>query len=440
MLSELHNHLSSTKLLPPRSKLLLAVSGGVDSVSLLDLLHGLNTYYNWELAIAHLDHKTRLDSVDDAQLVGKLADDYGYKFYLGQLPGEERREAQLREARYGFLQELASAGGYDYIVTAHHGDDRLETSLLNSIRGADREGLAALRARRDNLVRPLLPFRKADIIVYANLHNLSYRQDSSNSDLAYRRNLLRNELMPLGSITQADFRSQLSCSLDRLEVLNDRIESNLQGLLADIVIEQNGKKVEIDQVRFSKLPEAVQLNLLSYICKQLAPGVALSQKNLEQALRFVSRARSGSVTHLASGLHMMCNYGSVMITSVNPVSNPRSGRTAPLNVNQPFSHGLFNLRLLNEPIDTDRPQALVRPGNMYVRFWQPGDRVQPLGMEGSKKLQDVFSDAKVPKHLRSHWPVVVSASGEVVWLPTLAIDRRFAATDKDQPIQLICEV
>lgn len=441
MLQDLHHHLQDSKLLPPRSKLLLAVSGGIDSVTLLDLLSQLNQYYNWDIAVAHLDHKTRSDSAQDAALVGRLADQHGYKFFLGQLDGAQKKEAALRSARYDFLEELASAGGYDSIVTAHHGDDRIETSLLNSIRGADRNGLTALQAKRGKVVRPLLPFRKSDIIVYANLRNLAYREDSTNSNPEYRRNFVRNELLPLGALNYKDFRTKYNASLDRLEMLNDRIDGGLQQILDEVATEQNHQKIELDNNKLAKLPEIVQLNLLSFAAKKLNPGVSLSQKNLNQALTFTKKAHVGSATHLTSGLHLLSSYGTVIITSVPITSgNSQNTRTQALRVNSPLQHGLFKLRLFENPMQAPAVQAMVQPMNLYVRTWQPGDRVQPVGMLGSKKLQDVFSDAKVPRHLRSHWPVVVNARGEIVWLPTLATNRRFAAENSKQAYQLICEV
>ncbi len=442
MLQDLHYHLQNTSLLPPRSRLLLAVSGGVDSVVLLDLLDQLNDYYNWQIAVAHLDHKVRSDSTEDASLVAQLADERGYKFYLGQLSGSETREAALRKARYNFLESIRDGGNYDYIVTAHHADDRLETSIFNAIRGADRLGLTALQPARGKVLRPLLPFDKAGIITYAGLRNLPYREDSTNSDLRFSRNFVRHELMPQGSLNYRNFRSKYATSLDTLDSLNARINSQLDQLVDILCTKQGITTYEVDLEKWQQLSKTIKPYVLEYIFKLLRPGVELSQSNIEQAVHFFDVSKVGVSTHLSTGLHLIRDYASVIITLTAPRDKVVGSDTiVPLRSGQIYQSGMFRLKHRIKPVVTMAPQTYTNTSDLYVRYWQPGDRVKPYGMTGSKKLQDVFVDQKVPRNLRRRWPIVVTADNQVVWVPTLANDRRYTTNQADQATaQLVCEL
>ena len=246
MLNNLHKHLQATDLLPVGSKILVAVSGGVDSVSLLHLLHNLSDIYGWKISIAHYNHGAREDAHKDAILVGDIANGYGYPFYLGKYEYSDFSEAALRKARYDFLENIRRDIGYDYIVTAHHNNDMLETAVFNTIRGADREGMVALKPRRGNVIRPLLPFAKPEIIIYANLNGLAYREDSTNSDLGYSRNFVRNVLIPQGSVQFKQFHHNMNRRLSRLSELNKSINLGLSRLAGTVVDFEDSRSIQID--------------------------------------------------------------------------------------------------------------------------------------------------------------------------------------------------
>lgn len=439
MLTDLQKHLQETNLLPKGSKLVVAVSGGVDSVTLLHLLHNLNRYYGWDIVVAHFDHGVRSDSMVDAGLVGELADSYGYQYLYGKNQNKATSEAALRKSRYDYLEQMRRDTGADYIVTAHHGNDRVETALFNTIRGADREGIVALKDRRGRIVRPLLPFAKAEIIVFANLQNLPYREDSTNSDLGYSRNFVRNELIPHGSLMFKQFHHNFNRRLAKLEVYNRRIRAGLQRLEGQLVVQSNDNTVEFKRLAFLNLPIEIQRAFLARQIKQLMPNFQLSKQLITDALRFIETTQSGSKYHLSSGLHLVNSYDTVIITSepsivadaVEPVFHA-------LSFQKPFANPHFAVSMQKR----EKPdQFSIRSPKikLYVRHRQAGDRVYPVGMEGSKKLQDVFVDAKIPRHLRNYWPIVVTAQNEIVWVPNLVVDRRFSGKTKDNHY-LICEV
>ncbi|MEI6581832.1 MAG: tRNA lysidine(34) synthetase TilS [bacterium] len=437
MLNELHKHLSETRLLPPGSKILVAVSGGVDSVALLSLLSALADQYRWKLAVAHYNHGMRPDASHDAMLVGSLADQYGYTFFLGKYEYSDFSEAALRKARYDFLELIRRDTGYDYVVTAHHNNDFLETAIFNTIRGADREGMVALKPRRGNIVRPLLAFSKPELIVYANLQGLAYREDSSNSDVGYTRNFVRNVLLPHASIKYKNFHHNMNRRLANLTEINIKINAGLSRLADQMVDYEDKNSIQLDGQQFQQLPAVVQKSLLVFLVKRLQPSHGLSKINIAKAVKFIENSSSGTKMPLPGGLQLVNTYDKFVITSESQNYSENTNDTLHvLSAKKPFKNDLFKVA-----INADSRVGIKIPNQkLYVRYRQAGDRVGPVGMKGTKKLQDIFVDAKIPRHIRGHWPVVVTASNEIVWVPNLVKNRKFFENTADNYQYLTCEV
>ncbi len=216
----------------------VAVSGGVDSMVLLDILAKLPKL---KLIVAHFDHGIRPDSAKDRLLAQKTAKDYGLMFVYdnGNL-GPNASEAVAREARYKFLNKVKKASGARAIITAHHQDDLIETAIINVMRGTHRRGLTSLKSGQ--VIRPLISFPKSEILEYAKNHNVKWREDSTNQDTKYLRNYVRQKIMPA---LIAEKRKELLAHLDKLSVLNQDID----GLLMN----QVGGQRAIDRTWFVEL-------------------------------------------------------------------------------------------------------------------------------------------------------------------------------------------
>ncbi len=228
----------------------LAVSGGVDSMALLDVLRRRD---DLRLVVAHLDHGIRPDSDIDRRLVQKVADKHGLVFVYDQANlGSDASEATARRARYKFLHRVQQATSADAIVTAHHQDDLLETAILNLLRGTARKGLTSL-ADNKNLRRPMLHLAKDEIIKYANKQDLKWREDTTNQDMKYRRNYVRENMVKKLS---AKRRSQLVKLLSEAKIKNQEIDLQIANLLQFV-----SKGKEINRQFFIALPHAVALEV-----------------------------------------------------------------------------------------------------------------------------------------------------------------------------------
>src|SRR3989440_1612836 len=199
LLSHLRTHLARTHLLGEPGVALVAVSGGADSVALLDLLHTLTPELGLSLVVAHVDHGIRSDSGTVARAVGELAERYELPFEVGELSlGPDATETVARRARYAWLGEVQRRHGARYLVTAHHRDDQVETILLRLLKGSAPAGLAGIPARgRGGLVRPLLPFAKARLVAHVAELGLPIHEDPANRDPRHLRSWVRTMLLPL---------------------------------------------------------------------------------------------------------------------------------------------------------------------------------------------------------------------------------------------------
>lgn len=235
----------------------VAVSGGVDSVVLLDLL---SRHPDLVLAVAHFDHGIREESADDAQFVAALAQQYGLPFYSDRAElGPDASEATARKYRYTFLRQVVQEFCADAIVTAHHHDDVIETALLNILRGTQRKGVVSLRSSAD-IVRPLLSFSKAETIRYAQDHSLSWREDSTNQDTRYRRNQIRQIIQKQ---LNNEVRSDIATALAHIQSQDEEID-----FMIKLILDQQPDR----QLKRALLRAADQVATDDSVAKELLAG------------------------------------------------------------------------------------------------------------------------------------------------------------------------
>lgn len=265
-------------------KYVVAVSGGVDSMVLLDLLRQKPKL---ELVVAHFDHGIRPDSAHDRKLVQRIAKSYGLPFVFaeGNL-GANAGEALAREARYAFLHKVKEDHGAEAIVTAHHQDDMLETAIMNLLRGTGRRGLSSLKSR-EGLVRPLLEWTKKDVRDYAEEHDLVWAEDSTNSDERYLRNYIRHNI--LSRFTAAG-RNSLLQHIKQAGKINEEIDR-----LLDKDLEEQPAKDELSRGWYLQLPYAVATEMMAAWLRR--NGVAQFDRHMIE--RLVVAAKTAAPGKLA---------------------------------------------------------------------------------------------------------------------------------------------
>lgn len=268
----------------PHGTYVVAVSGGVDSMVLLDLLTKMP---HLKLVVAHFDHGIRSDSQEDRKLVQAAAQKYHlpFMFAAGEM-GRDASEAEARKARYDFLRSVQKMQQARAIIVAHHEDDVLETMLLNMLRGTNRKGLSSLQSH-EQTVRPLLDVPKKDIIAYAKAHGIAWREDSTNTDVRYKRNQLRHHVMP--KLTEEQ-RRELSDIYKRASVHNALINREVADILGQISTDEGLKRHE-----FILLPHAISREVMLLWLRQHG-AQDVDKKQVERLVTSAKTARFGT-TH-----------------------------------------------------------------------------------------------------------------------------------------------
>jgi tRNA(Ile)-lysidine synthase len=420
--------------------MLVAVSGGVDSMVLLHLLHALAPGHGWRLTVAHLNHRLRGRSSDaDERLVRQTAIQLG-------LPWVGRRadvrkfasahkvsvEMAARKIRHDFLARTARRLGIHTVALAHHLDDQVELFFLRLFRGSGGQGLAGMKWRnaspadsRIELVRPLLDQAKADLTKYAANGGIRFREDVSNSDVNIQRNRIRRELLPL---LRRHYQPALDRTVSRaMDIAGAEAES-----ISGIAAEWLGRR---RRAPFGALPVAVQRR-----CVQLQ----LLRQKLTPDYDLVERLRSspGTAVSISRGIAAILTAGGELLIKRAREVQARPSRME-LEFQKRAGETLFGHLRIRWAFDSRRPCSVPPPvaGREYfdadkvgpkvvLRHWQPGDRFQPIGMSTPVKLQDLFTNRKIPREQRHDLVVLTTAGGELVWVERLRISERFKLSSR----------
>jgi tRNA(Ile)-lysidine synthetase-like protein len=312
-------------------RVILAVSGGVDSVVMLHALlnssAAFNNYqfsvhdlvndklmknekgevknnYKFELVIAHIDHGLRADSAADARFVAGLAEQYGLKFEQTRLELGAGSEASARAGRWQFLHEIKEKYKADAIATAHHQDDVVETMLINLLRGTNRKGLTSLR-QRPGVLRPLLGLSKSDIYDYALEHNLEWVRDGSNDSDDYLRNRIRHYLTP--RLTDGQ-KQQLLDVYKNLTQINQNLDQSLRAA-ADELAEPSAHGIRIETKHVNQLESQLQYELFATWWQQLHGSPPPDSLQLERMVAAIREPKTGNIYQMANGTRLQINRG-----------------------------------------------------------------------------------------------------------------------------------
>ncbi len=406
---------------------IVLVSGGADSTATAAAL--VEVLGPTQLSALHLNYSLREDSDRDEETVGELCSKLGIELEVERPTlGEGNLQARAREARYRVAEQLRRRRGADWIATGHTRTDLAETVLYRLATSPGRRALLGLRPRRGEVVRPLLALGRDEVRRLAAEAKLPFRDDPSNAEPAFARNRIRNEVLPVlrdigpgAEAAIAETQAELAEEADALEQLAARV-------LADSGAEAAGA---IGVGALEPLHPAVRRLALRRLAERAAgEGVPLGRARAEEIWRLAIDPEGGTI-ELGGGIAAQIEGGHVRFTS-GPAAEPDS---ATLSVPGSCRFGSWEVRaeLSSGVPAADGPDlAVLDPaalhGPLTVRSWREGDRMRPLGLSGSKSLQDLFTDRKVPRSLRHALPVVTS-DGRIVWIAGVAVSEEFAARE-----------
>ncbi|QHT67497.1 tRNA lysidine(34) synthetase TilS [Rhodocytophaga rosea] len=434
MLEKFLGYTSEKELFQPSDHILLAVSGGIDSVVMSHLFYKAKLNF----AIAHCNFGLRgAESDEDELFVKKLAKKYKVPFYSDTFETEafaqqEKISIQMaaRTLRYRWFEQLLNNHGFQYLATAHHLNDILETVLFNLTKGTGISGLHGIQPKLNRIIRPLLFADKEQIYAYVVEHQLAWREDSSNQSSKYQRNLIRNEVIPLLKTINPNLEETIQHTIEKVVSVERIFEEDMHQLKSRLV----QQKTDIMYIDFIALQQEFEPVIkLSYLLKEYQFSFTQT-KDIWQSLGAESGRRFESPTHT-----LVKDRTSLIITpkALNEFIST-SIEKEQLSFQNEFIHLHFETMDAKDFTITPNSQVacldlatLQFP--LKLRRWKEGDWFCPLGMNKKKKISDFLIDTKVPVNLKSRiW--VLTSNGSIVWIVGHRIDNRFKITDKTEQV------
>ncbi len=385
---------SALKPLPPFKKVLVGLSGGMDSVVLTHMLKSLG----YEVIVAHLNHQLRGEEADrDEAFVIDLAKKWELPYVSKKvvIPKGKNIENSARRMRYSFLEAECETYKADLIAVGHHFDDQIETIIMHQRRGSGLRGRRGMRLLKGKILRPFIDIPHREIAAYAKEHQLDHVTDSSNLDISFERNRLRVELMP---------------ELIKLPGFEERIRdiSHKAAIKLDLLEEEKkfwGEKYisgdRLNRAAFNKLDTDLKVEILLDILGQ----EDIYRTTLNRLMTFISSGKSGKEVTTKT-LTFVIEYYTVRWQLRAPKTlskKPIEGET---------KWGNYRIKVNN-----------IKP--LYVRSWKDGDRFQPTGMKGTKKLQNYFVDQKIPRYNRKQIPIIVDDQDAIICIGNLRFSEKY---------------
>jgi tRNA(Ile)-lysidine synthase len=430
MLSKLQIHLHNNLPFLIKRKLLLAVSGGLDSMVLVHQFKELG----YDISIAHCNFNLRDEESDaDEQFVRKYAEDNNIKLFVTnfntRLFAEDTKQSiqiSARQLRYSWFAELLQQNDLDFLLTAHHLDDSIETFLINFTRGTGLEGLTGIPEINDKIVRPLLPFTREEIETYAKSNDITWREDSSNASNKYLRNKLRHDVVPVLKELNPSFADSFAQTLVNLQQAQSMVQDAAILIYKQVVTQKHNQK-HFDLLQLKRLP-----NYRAYLYQWLRPFGLSAWEDIYNLIN----AQSGKFV-VAHGYRLLKDRDYLILEPL-PTLNElvyaiREGQS---EVNHPIQLKLSQVAAVkeiskNNSIFVDN-HLINYP--LFLRKWQEGDYFYPFGMNGQKKkVSKYFKDEKFSLSDKENtW--LLCFENQVIWVVGHRADNRYKVTENTTQI------
>ncbi len=432
MFKSFKKYISSQKLFIRKDKILLTVSGGIDSVAMCELFHQARLQFG----IAHCNFQLRGQESDaDELFVKQLAEKYNVPFYVkhfktGDFASENGISIQMaaRQLRYDWFEELIKTEKYHFYATAHHQNDEIETFFINLLRGTGIAGLHGILPKQNHLIRPLLFTNRGKIEQFANDNKLEYREDSSNASAKYLRNAVRHKIIPQFKHLAGDFERVMTENIEKLRDVEIIFNEMLEMKRKEIVV------VNSSTILLSIKKLKVLHPLKAYLFHFLSPYNFNNEviESLIVSLDDISGKQFFSSTH-----RLLKDRDNLIITEISDVTLENEI----FLINKTDSH-IFAPLLLDFRITTESEMIKINPDKNFayldfdklkfpltIRKWKHGDFFCPFGMHGKKKVSDFFTDQKFSIIEKENtW--LMCSDDDIVWVVGWRIDERYKLTSK----------
>ena len=430
-------------------KILVALSGGPDSVFLLNFLSKYKKRFKIEIGAVHINHLLRgKEAVEDENFCRRLANDFGIPFYASvkNVKSFARKnkisiEEAGRKIRYSEFERISKKYGYNKIATAHNCNDNAETVLLNLIKGAGLRGISGIPFRRGNIIRLVISLTKEEILSYLEQNKINYRTDPSNLDSNYERNFLRNQIIPaIKEKLNPALEETILHSSEIFKDIHSYIQSGITNSFDSVVKYQNGElKLSIESLRANAKEiraELIKLGLEKYFFIQ--PSFI----DLKKILLLIEK-HAGEKEELSQNLSAIRERNVILI---HRNEKPKIEIAIKLNLGKSIKvNGKdFSIKKIinTSPVYTSNKMREYISGDKIkssftIRKWKPGDKFYPLGMKGTKNISGFLAEQKIPPSKKKD-QLVLTNGNKIVWVVGLRIDDRFKITNNTKKVYELC--
>jgi tRNA(Ile)-lysidine synthase len=461
LIDRVRRYAARHQLWAPDVRVVAAVSGGSDSVAQALLLRELASRGELVLAaIAHLNHHVRgADADADAAFCRELAGRIGVPVIIGDadVPADAKThqvsiEVAGRHARRQFFQEAIDSIKADRVAVAHTRDDQAETVILRLARGAGSSGLAAMTPRRGHVIRPLLDVTRSELQHFLRAMHETWREDATNLDRDIPRNRIRHAVMPELRAINAQADSALARAAEILRGDDEFLERLANAaFLRSVQVDEDRETVTLDASEFAKLPVALARRVARYALETANPSRSYGLEEADELRRAVAEGTGANLPGLslerfgANAVLVSRQAQTVQRAHEVPAVDPLELRLdIPGTVEAPLGAWAMTAEgPISKPasIASDADQVMVDASGigsqLLVRYRRPGDRLQPLGAPGRRKVQDVLVDRKVPRDDRDILPIVTTVSGEIVWVAGEVLADPFRVTPLTESVVVL---
>ena len=419
MIKTIQQYIINKKLFSKENNLLLAISGGADSVCLFFVLKELG--YNIELA--HCNFNLRAEESDeDEYFVKELANKYGLKYHVKSFEtqkyaSEQKISIQMaaRDLRYKWFDALLAVNNLDFVITAHHKDDNVETFFINLIRGTGVNGLCGIKAKNKKIIRPLLEISRQEIESYLTKNKIKYRNDSSNSEVKYLRNKIRHQLMPLLKEMNPNIEQIITNEIFVLDGVSKVFQEQMTAIKERLLVQKEG----IYKLNISEL---IELQHLEVILFEILKPFGFSE--VDQIIKAIN---SQSGKQFFSGTYqLIIDREQIIISALENHQEDIEIREIEIEIKNPLTMkfaGSLDFSLNKNPnvakLDFDKLSFPLK-----LRKWKNGDKFKPLGMRNFKKVSDFFIDEKY-SILAKQKQWLLCSEDDIVWIVGNRIDDRY---------------